>query len=187
MATRWKRSSTLRPKHRRSGRPAVQPIRCDSIPLAANQHAMAQDLRQSRPQFRWTDGIFLHRPSRGHITPIRASQPCGHLGLKAGQNSGRWGRRAARGVSSSEAPRADGSLWPQWVCQEALPMQIVHSDDRTGSAETRAMDMNRMFHRMLQVWAMDVLSLRQRGLDRPSMRDGRGRSEPANRAQRKAA
>lgn len=66
-------------------------------------------------------------------------------------------------------------------------MQLVRTDEGDRSAETRAVDMNRMFNNMLRAWAMDVLSLRQRGLDRPSLRSGRGRAESARPKSRKAA
>lgn len=49
------------------------------------------------------------------------------------------------------------------------------------------MNVHRMFNSVLQTWAVDVLSLRSRGLDRPSTRKGRGRAESAKLPQRKAA
>ena len=44
--------------------------------------------------------------------------------------------------------------------------------DRTGR-EVRA-----MFQRVLAAWAVDALSLRRRGLDRPCSRDGDGGATP---------
>lgn len=33
------------------------------------------------------------------------------------------------------------------------------------------MDVRRMFNKVLQSWAMDVLALKRKGLDRPSVRE----------------
>lgn len=47
---------------------------------------------------------------------------------------------------------------------------MPHADQQT-TPEARA---QAMFQRVITHWAMDALSLRRRGLDRPSVRDGTG-------------
>lgn len=55
-------------------------------------------------------------------------------------------------------------------------MKLVRSE--VHGSERGAMDVRRMFNKVLQSWATDVLALKKRGLDRPSVREGLGEDEP---------
>lgn len=60
-------------------------------------------------------------------------------------------------------------------------VQFVNTsrDQDEGDQGESSMDVRRMFNRVLQTWAMDVLSLKRRGLERPSLRQGLGEDEDA--------
>ncbi|HNB60626.1 MAG TPA: hypothetical protein PK308_09940 [Phycisphaerales bacterium] len=51
---------------------------------------------------------------------------------------------------------------------------MLPAENHLSQKDLQAMDARRMFNRVLASWAMDVLALKKRNLDRPSLRHGSG-------------
>jgi len=51
---------------------------------------------------------------------------------------------------------------------------LLPAENHLSQKDLQAMDARRMFNRVLAAWAMDVLALKKRNLDRPSLRHGSG-------------